>query len=219
MPTQFKWDCPHCLTSGAGFTVAFQWPDRKASNRAFFVAICGVCNNGLVVHSYCTNSTNHLNLPGYDIEFPSAAFRVLNSWPERSLTIPSDLPANVESFFTQGLENLRAARWDAAGAMFRKTLDVATKLIAPQYKEKSLYHRIESLVGDGLLTNAIGEWSHEIRIDGNDAVHDEEPETEADALALQKFCEAFLTYSFSLPSMVAQNRQKRDLTEPDKVIS
>jgi len=97
--------------------------------------------------------------------------------------------------------------------MFRKTLDVATKIIAPSEKNLTLYKRIEKLVSDNLLTEAMGAWSHEIRIDGNDAVHDEDPETEDDAGALQKFCEAFLTYAFSLPSMVLRNREKRDAGE------
>ncbi|MXO96709.1 DUF4145 domain-containing protein [Erythrobacter aquimaris] len=125
------------------------------------------------------------------------------------MAIPEDLPPNIERFYLQGLENLAGQRWDAAGAMFRKTLDVATKLLDPENKKKNLFRRIEGLVASGLLTEAMGEWSHEIRLDGNDAVHDEEPETQEDGVAIQKFTEAFVRYSFSLPSLVAQNRAKR----------
>lgn len=212
MGTQFKNDCPHCLTKAAGFSVVFQWPDRRRSTDAFLVANCGLCNNGIIISSRVHNTSVHPDLEKYQVDLRQPAFSRLATWPERSLTIPDDLPSNVENFFLQGLESLKGQRWDAAGAMFRKALDVATKIIAPQWKGKNLFQRIELLVEERLLTEAMGAWSHEIRIDGNDAVHDEEPETEDDAKALQRFTEAFLTYAFSLPSLVARNREKRDLT-------
>jgi hypothetical protein len=93
--------------------------------------------------------------------------------------------------------------------MFRKALDVGTKILDPSSKNLTLFKRIDDLSDKGLITEAMRDWSHEIRLDGNDAVHDEQPETPADAAAMQKFTEAFLTYAFSLPTMVAENRAKR----------
>jgi hypothetical protein len=119
------------------------------------------------------------------------------------------VPENVETFYNKGLENLAASRWDAAGAMFRKSLDVATKRLAPEHRSDSLFSRINKMVEAGHLTQALGDWSHEIRLEGNDAVHDDEPETKEDAGATQKFTEACLTYSFTLPAMVEANRAKR----------
>jgi hypothetical protein len=94
--------------------------------------------------------------------------------------------------------------------MFRKSLDVATKVVRPELKALSLFKRIEALYDEGHITEAMRDWSHEIRLDGNEAVHDEEPETPEDAQSTQKFAEALLTYMFTLPSMVAQNRAKRN---------
>jgi hypothetical protein len=108
------------------------------------------------------------------------------------------------------MDNLQAQRWDAAGAMFRKTLDTATKRMSDEFKSITLYARINKLVSEGLLTEAMGDWSHEIRLDGNDAVHDEEPETEDDARSTQRFTEAFLRYAFTLPALVASSRAKRE---------
>ena len=96
--------------------------------------------------------------------------------------------------------------------MFRKSLDVSTKIVSPSDKDLTLFKRINKLVEAGLLTTAMGDWSHEIRLDGNDAVHDEEPETEADAKACRRFTEAFLTYAFSLPALVQESRAKRDMS-------
>ncbi|WP_143256060.1 DUF4145 domain-containing protein [Altererythrobacter xiamenensis] len=148
------------------------------------------------------------------MDFIRPKYEMRNFWPSRSIDVPENLPKNVENFYLQGLESLRAERWDAAGAMFRKSLDVGTKLISPELKSESLFSRINTLVERHLLTEAMGQWSHEIRIDGNGAVHDELPETESDANAIQKFTEAFLRYAFTLPSMVAQNRSKRDEKSP-----
>jgi hypothetical protein len=151
----------------------------------------------------------HPDLSREDLPYPSERYVILATSPKFAGQCPADVPQNIESFYNQGLENLAAGRWDAAGAMFRKSLDVATKLIAPEKRSKTLHARINELVSEGQLTTAMGEWSHEIRLDGNDAVHDEEPETKDDANIAQRFTEALLTYSFTLPAMVEANRTKR----------
>ncbi|MGF7168896.1 hypothetical protein FHS91_000551 [Sphingobium xanthum] len=208
MTTHFKNDCPHCRTRGAGFVVVYQWPFRNHSSFANFLAICGVCNNGVVVLSNSI-APNHPSLLQGMNNYPGTICTIVKMWPDYSPEAPAGVPENVTGFYLQGLENLHHQRWDAAGAMFRKTLDTATKTIAPDLKSISLFARINKLVEQGLLTPAMGDWSHEIRLDGNDAVHDEEPETESDAKKSQKFTEAFLNYTFTLPAMVADSRADR----------
>lgn len=209
MATQFPHDCPHCLSTAAGFTCTYQWQDRSFNYRAFVLAVCGICNNGLILRVDRRSQQQIPSLPGSNLNFPSSDIQLVETWPTTRLDKPSDVPDHIDNFYTQGLVNLRGRRWDAAGAMFRKTLDVSTKLIEPEHRAENLFIRIEKLVAAGHLTKAMGEWSHEIRIEGNDAVHDEKPETEADANAIQKFTEAFLRYAFTLPNMVEQNRSKR----------
>ena len=209
---QFKYDCPHCLSASAGFNVAFQWPVRHIGNESYLLAVCGVCNNGIVVRARDTSGNSFPDAIRSSFNFPNYHLVVVKTWPSSQVYYPEDMPSSVGTFYKQGVENLRGERWDAAGAMFRKTLDVSTKIMSPDLKSITLFKRIEKLVSGGFLTEAMGAWSHEIRLDGNDAVHDEEPETKGDAVSLQKFTEAFLTYAFSLPSMVARNRAKRELT-------
>ena len=209
MATHFQYDCPHCATKQAGFVVQYQWASRNGGAISNLLAICGVCNRGLLIESFDRHSTGHPDLVCYQLTFPEDRFHIMGVWPDGSHAIPSGAPSNVTAFFTQGIENHAGRRWDAAGAMFRKTLDVSTKLIHPESKSLTLFKRIEKLVEVGLLTPAMGDWSHEIRLDGNDAVHDEDPETAEDSLASLKFTEAFLNYAFSLPEMVSRNRKKR----------
>ena len=160
----------------------------------------------MIIHSEAQGNSAHSDLAKNDYDF-SSRYSVIETWPQFQRHCPSDTPSNVENFYNQGLENLASRRWDAAGAMFRKSLDVATKQLRPDLKSKNLYNRIEAMVEDGDLTAAMGQWSHRIRLDGNDAVHDEEPETEEDANSTQRFAEAFLTYGYTLPALVTANNE------------
>lgn len=208
MATHFNGDCPHCQTRSAGFVVCFQWGDRKDAQQTNLLGVCGVCNSGLIIRAAYTRGPAP-NLVQYTVDFPGDAFLVEESWPSYTAKTPGGVSKNIEKFYLQGLENLHQSRWDAAGAMFRKTLDVATKAIDPEFRSLSLYSRINKLVDKGLLTSAMGDWSHEIRLDGNNAVHDEDPETEEDASRVQRFTEAFLNYAFTLPDMVLSSRSQR----------
>jgi hypothetical protein len=193
----------------AGFYIAHQWPSRNRGDEANLLAVCNICNLGMAILSRSLTGS-HSDLQRNTVLYPGPGHRILSIWPDKSKNGPEGVPSNIENFYLQGLANLKARRWDAAGAMFRKTLDVGTKIIAPTYKGDPLFSRINKLVGDGTLTQAMGDWSHEIRMDGNDAVHDENPETEEDANASQHFTEAFLTYAFALPKLVEDNKAKSD---------
>ena len=218
MATQFKYDCPHCSTRNAGFRITVTWAVKgMGSDHRNIFAICGICDLGLLIHSRDLHLQHHADLMQKQHEFPGTRFLIVREWPRRALIVPADVPTGIGGFYIQGLENLAANRWDAAGAMFRKSLDVATKIVDPSSKSMILFKRIEKLYEDGSITAAMRDWSHEIRIDGNEAVHDEDPETREDAEASQKFTEAFLTYMFTLPSMVTANRAKRaELVAPAK---
>lgn len=208
MTTHFSYDCPHCLTRSAGFEVRFQWNSPVSPYHAQLLAVCGLCKQGLLILSSAA-SAPHLDLSQCDVPYPGSHFEVMETWPKFMSACPDHVPANIETFYDQGLENLSAGRWDAAGAMFRKSLDVATKTLAPEHRSATLFKRINKMVDAGQLTPSMGDWSHEIRLDGNDAIHDDEPESEIDARATQKFAEAFLTYVYALPEMVRLNRKKR----------
>lgn len=209
MATHFNHNCPHCLTRGAGFEMRYYWKSPRGSHFANMLAVCGVCKGGMTIESF-TAPSSHADLVQHDVAYPGSVYEIRQTWPQFTGRCPAHVPSNVQSFYNQGLENMAAGRWDAAGAMFRKSLDVGTKILAPDKRTKNLYSRITELVDEGRLTSAIGAWSHEIRLDGNDAVHDEEPETEHDANVMQRFTEALLIYSFTLPAMVEANRAKRN---------
>jgi Domain of unknown function (DUF4145) len=127
-------------------------------------------------------------------------------WPEKAqTTAPDYTPKNIESFYTQGMDNLARKNFDAAGTMFRKSLDTALRRLDPSGKG-TLQQRIDNLPAALGITPAMKEWAHQIRELGNDAAHEEDPFTEDEAKALQAFSELFLTYTFTLPGMLAARK-------------
>jgi len=116
------------------------------------------------------------------------------------------MPANIESFYSQGMDSLSRKNFDAAGTMFRKSLDTALKRLDPSGLG-NLQQRIDKLPVAVGVTPAMKEWAHEIRELGNDAAHEEEPFTEIEATTLQAFTELFLTYTFTLPGMLTARKE------------
>jgi hypothetical protein len=206
MPSSFQLDCPHCQTKRAGFVPSYQHWFRDPTNRYVLTAICGVCDYPILVHyqdlQLGKTTTSPVNLTDRNTDFPGNRFYIMEVWPETATSAPDSLPDNVANFFEQGLRNERAESWDAAGAMFRKSLDVATKILDPSGSSLTLFKRIEQLKESGRLTADLAEWAHEVRIEGNSSVHDDDPETREDVIAIHEFARAFLLFTFTIPELV-----------------
>ena len=109
---------------------------------------------------------------------------------------------NCLNFYKQGMDSLTRKNFDAAGTMFRKSLDAGLRQIDPDGKG-TLEKRINALPSETGITPPMKGWAHEIRHLGNDAAHEDEPFTDGEAKSLQSFTELFLTYAFTLPGMLA----------------
>ncbi len=91
--------------------------------------------------------------------------------------------------------------------MLRKSIDVALKHVDPDLKG-NLVTRINRASESGKLTPELAKWAHHVRLEGNDAAHDEDPFTAEEAGALHKFTELVLMYLFTLPGMLKERRGK-----------
>jgi hypothetical protein len=100
------------------------------------------------------------------------------------------------------VSSLDTGSFDAAGMMFRKALESATKILDPDSANARLVRRIDLLAEAQKITPDLAQWAHEIRLGGNDAAHEEEPFTQEEAEELRNFIENFLRYAFTLPSAV-----------------
>lgn len=197
MPAVAARDCPYCKTKRVAFTSVQDWKAHSGKWRSLF--LCGACREG-VIWEYNTDGSHPNNVSG-NVE----TFRIElgEQWPKpESGAAPEDTPATVAAYFAQGTSSLESGNFDAAGMMFRKTLETATKVLDEKLAGKALVKRIDELATVGRLTPDLAQWAHEVRLGGNDAAHEDEPFTAEDARDLRNFIENFLRYAFTLPSAV-----------------
>lgn len=149
----------------------------------------------------------------------NAGMKVLGhiSAKDRASTQPPDhLPADVAKAFREGAVCMTVQCWNAAGAMFRKALDGATRPLLPTEEtaglnsktRRDLGLRIPWLIAKGLLPAGLAELAQCVREDGNDGVHAHEL-TEEDALDLQDFTAALLERLFTEPEKLKLAEQRR----------
>lgn len=209
-------DCPHCGTRAAFFAGQgyfyydiITMGDYRHFHQIYALYRCSICCNGVAALCGFVSKDNNPRT-NINIVFGTDETPILASYPdEKEESAPKFVPENVERFYLQGLSSLGSSSWDAAGSMFRKTLDTATKAINTSLTERRLVDRIDKLFDSGGLTKQLQEWAHEIRMDGNDAVHDDDPFTENDAKELKDFTEIFLQYTFSMPGKLEERKKLR----------
>jgi hypothetical protein len=77
------------------------------------------------------------------------------------------LPDSARKYLQQAYESLHAP--DAAAVVAAAAVDAMLKV--QQYTDGSLYTRIDKAVKDHLLTEAMGEWAHAVRLEANNVRH------------------------------------------------
>ena len=201
----FRFDCPWCETKSVGFTSRASCEIKQGGYNDWF-AECGYCKRGVVV-----STPPNIRLEDAYDEYLSdnPIGEVLIAPSLAANKAPPHTPENVSRFFNQGVSNLNG-RWDAAGTMFRKSLEVALSFKFPNLEGK-LIHRIQRAKDTGSISVDLAEWADEIRVLGNEAAHDENPFSEEDARNLFHFTDLVLRYLFTLPEMVNEARRNRVL--------
>lgn len=97
--------------------------------------------------------------------------------PESAITlsIPQNTPDGIKNEFREAEKCLSTGCYRAAAGLFRSTIDKTMR--ANGYKtnkERNLYLQIEAAAKDGVITSARKKRAHdEIRVLGNDVLHDE----------------------------------------------
>ncbi|HEL7629284.1 TPA: DUF4145 domain-containing protein [Stenotrophomonas maltophilia] len=208
MATTFVGTCPHCLAESVGMSYVATAAPKGVDPTVVFR--CNACND-LVCVSISYRSTNHGWITGENGEFQKvcrsqgAEIRKIYPAPGR-LEVPQHISPSVERAYIQGAHNAARGHADAAAAMYRKALDVATREIDPALAGKNLAPRIDALHKAGKLTDDLKEWAHLIRLDGNHGAHDDDELSEEEIAQLASFTELFLTYTFTLPAQVAARK-------------
>lgn len=120
-----------------------------------------------------------------------------------SLTVSENVPQAARDYLDQALSTLHAP----AGSVMLSASSVDAMLKAKDYKEGSLYSRINQAATDHLITQGMATWAHQVRLDANDQRHADKKAalpTEQDARKSVDFALALAEFLFVLPARVNQ---------------
>ncbi len=112
-----------------------------------------------------------------------------------------DLPTVAREFLKQAYETIHAP--DAAAVMAGSAVDAMLKELG--FEKGSLYDRIDEAVAGHVLTEAMGDWAHEVRLGSNRPRHadKEKPHvTKQEAEQSVEFAEALGNFLFVLTSKI-----------------
>ncbi|NKK62687.1 DUF4145 domain-containing protein [Rhizobium leguminosarum bv. viciae] len=132
---------------------------------------------------------------------------------------PEYVPGELETVYKEGATCVSVQCWNAAGAMFRLVIDMATKSRLPPADQepnakirRSLGLRLQWLFDNGKLPDDLRELADCIKEDGNDGAHDGTL-TKNEALDLRDFTYSLLERLYTAPKRLelaaARRRERR----------
>lgn len=129
---------------------------------------------------------------------------------------PEHLPDAIRAVFSEGAMCLAVGCFNAAGTMFRLSVDLATKSLLPEDAEglnskvrRNLGLRLPWLFDHNLLPESLRELSSCIKADGNDGAHEGSLEKE-DAEDLLDFTTALLERLYTEPERLRLAKERRE---------
>ncbi|MGO4338991.1 DUF4145 domain-containing protein [Labrys sp. KB_33_2] len=129
---------------------------------------------------------------------------------------PASLSKRVEEIFREACSCRAKGFAEAAGAMFRKTIDVATKEIYDTdarltgvKPNQAARQRIKEMAAAGVVDAELADLADIQLLDGNDAVHDVDPYTPSEAEELEGLTRELLERLFSRPARLKAVRDKQ----------
>jgi hypothetical protein len=156
-----------------------------------------------------------INCGNYTMVFWSGSsqlhdFRTL-PWPTETTNFPEHWPKDIGQFWMEAQRSLEGKNWNAAAVMARSAIQLALR-----YHEavgNNLKQEIDDLAKKGLLPPVMKEWSHEVRVLGNDSAHPT-PGSSAgavskDAKDVVQFLSTLLTMLYDLPHKIEQYRARK----------
>jgi hypothetical protein len=197
--------CPHCHTENTSFYSAKGVQNPQDASLYTVLFICNKCSGGVVADLRSLPNRDPSDLPG-DLRNISYV-QILDIQPRATAPdIPEHAPDHIGNYYRQAARNLQRGDYDAAGMMCRKVLESTTRNLGET--SGNLYQRIEVLAAKHEITPAMKEWAHAIRLDGNEAAHDDDPMEKDAAQDLLNFTELLLMYAYTLPGMLARRRER-----------
>ena len=218
-------DCPRC----GAHRITFDLTQETLFDRDLWEAFC-VCRECRQATIFLVDrvSPRPTNLPPgvRDAWRPTSGgakpVRIVSFPDLRTTPPPEHVPPDVARVFQEGAKCVAAGCFNAAGAMFRLCLDLATKNLlpvdeaeGPDYQARRfLAPRLEWLFDNGKLPQELRDLSSVVKDDGNDAAHDGTLDDET-AEDLCEFTTRLLIRLYTEPHKI-RNAQERRTTRGKK---
>lgn len=212
----FKHTCPHCDTKNAGFTVVGDFSIPAKQHTWGISALCNICRQPILVTAKATgltasSGTKPANINGDIFEMARDSFVLESAWPEASShDAPPNVPEAIARAFVQASASRKATHYDAACSMYRKSMELGLKAFSPDIEAWKIEKRIDRLATEHRITPELRTWAHELRLDGNDALHGDGEATKEMADQMHELCWFLLTYLYTLPAQVAAAQARRN---------
>ena len=221
MPTIVE-NCPRCKANDHTFDIVGGNPVVTPEDifiEAF--SICRACNQSvvfLIKSIYGGASLDALMAARGNLNSENNQYYVdgyINISHTSPFPPPEHLPDEVNKVFIEATRCHAIGCWNAAGAMFRSTIDVATKelLIRNEHTQEIKYFlakRLAWLFEKGYIPMDLKELSNCIREDGNHAVH-EVSLTKIDAEDLLEFTTELLERIYTQPKKLQSRIESRNI--------
>jgi len=195
-----------------------EMPFAYASFEIF--CVCRICNKSTVftATSRAGKGINVDDLEGHEgsINELVGLNRYISIRDHAAQSPPKHLPENIESAFKEGATCLAVGCYNAAAAMFRLCLDLATRPLLAKIGEKpnsktkrNLGLRLAWLFDKGELPESLNDLSTCIKDYGNDGVHEGNLSKE-DAEGIFDFTFILLERLYTEPGKLKQAKQRRE---------
>ena len=136
----------------------------------------------------------------------------MDYYPKRTPKMDSSIPESVAEDYAEAIKCFDVGANRASAAMCRRALQ--SSVLERGAKKAKLRDQIDDLREKQIITGAIGDWAHEIRLTGNIGAHPDEDGLEdvspEDADGLIKFMEEYLNYVYVMPAKVAKKRAEKE---------
>lgn len=176
--------CPHCGTGRPQVALLNDYNVRGGRRWAVFTTTC--CGGVLLAQGCEGNGAHNAVIGRLYPDVKSAA---------------AEIPETARKYLQQAFETLHAP--DAAAVMAGSAVDAMLKHLG--LAEGTVYRRIDEAVSQHILTAAMGEWAHEVRLGSNCPRHADEENPHVSAKEAEQsveFAEALGHFLFVLSSRV-----------------
>jgi len=206
-------NCPHCKSARVAFEISSYFDIRGSVSKAAISAWCNACFQPVCfVIDQTTDGRRH-GLHFTQIEgdiLRSDYFALTAMYPPTNIDeTPRGVPDGVAKAFRQAAGCRAGGHYDAAAGMYRKAMELALKAFSPDIAAWKIEKRIDKMAAEHRITPELQSWAHELRLDGNEAVHGEDEATKEITDQMHEFCKFLLIYLYTLPVQVAEAQARR----------